>query len=258
MWRFTIHRGGQATFQGLSPGTRTRESFYLNITQRVNVTVIALGEIDETSTTKFVEDVNTLPISCLPADRMERTMGQVIWEVVHRPVDDDLGGDEMVDTSSVGVRKLTRRPRRAAYEAIHSQQVREHRKSLRPVAFAKRLEELNRCDFIEKMLEDARTLLGRPHRIDEASVYEEDEWRGFDDDEAEPDLEEVLPQVNGDIICRADEDEGPVSFALGEKRPQHHTAVKSFMNIMMGNAMLQARSWKGTRSGASNASTTKQ
>ncbi|KAM0200381.1 hypothetical protein ACHAPI_002806 [Fusarium lateritium] len=238
------------------PNSRTLEKYYLSLEDTLDVSGLALDELDGTEdnsghTEDLVKAGNDLAIHVLSDERARKVHGPALNALMNQMMMGDENYPALAPPETL--RYYKRRIRRAAFKTLLAQEVQDQRRKMSQTDYNERLGRLGESRLAELVLSQARQNL-------EALGTDEDEATGDEPDSAvdketglfvhdveelhEEDLDEHV-QEDGDTPIHRDLDEENLDFAehaddFTDDIP-YPEAVKAFMQLILDNTMSQYR-----------------
>ncbi|CAJ0540123.1 Ff.00g073930.m01.CDS01 [Fusarium sp. VM40] len=234
------------------PNSRILEKYYLSLEDTLDVSGLALDELDgrennDGHTEDLLKAGNDLAIHVLSNERARRVHGPALNALMNQM----MAGDENYPAlaSAETLRYYKRRVRRAAFKTLLAKEVQDQRLKMSQTDYNERLERLGRSRLIQFVLSQARQNLEAPEPSEDEITGDEpdsavDENTGLfvhDVEELhEEDLDEQVEEA-GDAPVHRDLDEEQLDFAEHandfDDDISYFEAAKAFMQLILDNPM---------------------
>ncbi|KAK2479087.1 hypothetical protein H9L39_08461 [Fusarium oxysporum f. sp. albedinis] len=243
--------GGDAarSLMNHDPDFRTLEKYYLSLEDTLDVSGLALDEVDGDTgghTEEMLKSGHDLAIHVLTDERARKIHGPALNALMSQM----MLGDENYPAlaSAKELRNYKRVVRRAAIKALLAQEVQDQRREMSQTDYNERVRRLERSRLGEHVLKKARRNLAAPEPIDEGESPSDepptavDETTGLfihDVEELpEQDLDDQINNTGGHGVIHRELDEGEPE--ANEDIP-YIEAAKAFMQLILSNTMSEYR-----------------
>jgi len=223
---------------GHDPDSLVLERYYIDAVPTTDLSALTLGERQET---ERMERLNaSLATHALSADAIKRLHGAPLNALVRKIIAND--NDYPFGGSQTEQKYYRRRVSKAAYNALLSKEVQKQRESISTLDVTKRIEALEESRLIERVFAKAKQFLrgaGHDDDIDSGIDISVDEDGQFPEiafeEEPEEDLDDNYDPIAGP--ANTETDEGAVEENVDDEAVPYNVAVKSFMEIILTNAL---------------------
>lgn len=243
--------GGDAarSLMNHDPDFRTLEKYYLSLEDTLDVSGLALDEVDGDTgghTEEMLKSGHDLAIHVLTDERARKIHGPALNALMSQMM---LGGENYPALASAKeLRNYKRVVRRAAIKALLAQEVQDQLHEMSQTDYNERVRRLERSRLGELVLKKARRNLAAPEPIDEGESPSDepptavDETTGLfihDVEELpEQDMDDQINNTGGHGVIHRELDEGEPE--ANEDIP-YIEAAKAFMQLILSNTMSEYR-----------------
>ncbi|RKK86501.1 hypothetical protein BFJ71_g13743 [Fusarium oxysporum] len=243
--------GGDAarSLMNHDPDFRTLEKYYLSLEDTLDISGLALDEVDGDTgghTEEMLKSGHDLAIHVLTDERARKIHGPALNALMSQMM---LGGENYPALASAKeLRNYKRVVRRAAIKALLAQEVQDQRHEMSQTDYNERVRRLERSRLGELVLKKARRNLAAPEPIDEGESPSDepptavDETTGLfihDVEELpEQDMDDQINNTGGHGVIHRELDEGEPE--ANEDIP-YIEAAKAFMQLILSNTMSEYR-----------------